>query len=58
MHSLSPVSNKILHRKWEEKERLIHYQKLRDVKPTLVITPTCKLPRRSPKKELLIEGKL
>lgn len=37
MHRAIPVGNKLLSKKWSEKEREIHKSKLREIKATVAI---------------------
>lgn len=37
MYRAIPTSNKLLQKKWADKEREIHMNKLKDIKPTVEI---------------------
>lgn len=37
MYRAIPTGNKLLQRKWKEKEREIHMNKLKEIKPTVEI---------------------
>ena len=35
MHRAQPVSSRVLSKKWEEMQQMIHYEKLKHMKPTV-----------------------
>lgn len=59
MHRAIPVGNKLLSKKWSEKEREIHKSKLREIKATVEIREPAKFKhlKKKLKKTQMLEGK-
>ena len=60
MYRALPVGNKLLSRKWNDKEKEIHMRKLREMKATLDIKEPNKFRhlKKKLKKTQMLEGKL
>jgi hypothetical protein len=58
MHRAIPAPSKILQKKWEEKNRAIHYRKLKEMRPTVNANspPSFEHLRQKAKREQLMEG--
>ncbi len=54
-----PTGNKLLSKKWKEKEREIHQSKLREIKPTLDIREPAQFShlQKKQKRTQMLEGK-
>lgn len=59
MYRAIPVGNKLLHRKWADKEREIHERKLREMRPAIDVREPSKFKhlRKKLKKTQMLEGK-
>lgn len=59
MYRAIPTSNKLLQKRWADKEREIHINKLRDIKPTVEIREPSQYKhlKKKLKKTQMLEGK-